>query len=186
MEIIFIRHGEPNYTPCDERGFIGHGRALAPLTEIGVAQAENVALDNILGQSEIIVSSLYPRALQTAAIISRITGIKLTVEMDLREWEPDKSYQFKTSKEADTLYRDFCNCRGSYPNGEKRNWEQISELINRISPVIDFYYKEGYRRIIVVTHGGVIRRFTGKVNVKYCTPYTIHYHGDYDYFQWVD
>lgn len=43
MEIIFIRHGEPDYAPCDERGFIGHGRALAPLSARGVTQAARVA-----------------------------------------------------------------------------------------------------------------------------------------------
>ena len=68
-------------------------------------QAEKVALNSILSKSEIIVSSPYPRALQTAAIISRETGIKLNVEMDLREWEPDKTFQFKSSEEADALYR---------------------------------------------------------------------------------
>jgi broad specificity phosphatase PhoE len=186
MEIIFIRHGEPNYTPCDERGFIGHGRALAPLTELGIVQAEKVALNSILSKSEMIVSSPYPRALQTAAIISRETGIKLIVEMDLREWEPDKTFQFKSSDEADALYQDFCNCKGIYPKGEKRNWEEIDEIIDRINPVIHFYYKEGYEKVIVVAHGGIIRRFTGEAKVQYCKPYIINYCGSFDYYKWID
>ena len=32
MEIVLIRHGEPEYAPCDRRGFIGQDCGLAPLT----------------------------------------------------------------------------------------------------------------------------------------------------------
>jgi broad specificity phosphatase PhoE len=186
MNIIFIRHGEPNYTPCDERGFIGHGRDLAPLTDLGVEQAEKVAVDSILNYSELIVSSPYTRALQTAAIISRETGIKLTIEVDLREWQPDKSFQYKSSEESFALHQDFWDCKGIYPKGEKRNWEEIDEIINRINPVIHNYYELGYKKIIVVVHGGIIRRFIGESNVQYCTPYIIEYDGSFDYFKWVD
>lgn len=98
MKVIFIRHGEPNYLPCDERGFIGQGRDLAPLTDEGIQQAENVAKNSILSGSEIIVSSPYTRALQTAAIISRNTGLEIKVKVDLHEWRPDKSYMYKTSQ----------------------------------------------------------------------------------------
>ena len=30
MEMILIRHGEPDYSPCEKRGFIGQGHDLAP------------------------------------------------------------------------------------------------------------------------------------------------------------
>lgn len=186
MEIVLIRHGEPNYSPCDKRNFIGHGRALAPLSELGLKQAEQVALDSILKQSEIIISSPYPRALQTAAVISREIGLKISVEMDLREWEPDKTYQFKSSQEAECLYQDFCACKGIYPDGENRKWEQVDEIISRIAPIFESYYKMEYKKIIIVTHGGIIRRFTGEGKVKYCTPYVVNYNGCYDYFKWVD
>lgn len=54
MKVVFIRHGEPNYLPCDERGFIGQGRELAPLTNQGIQQAEDVAKNSILNGCEII------------------------------------------------------------------------------------------------------------------------------------
>lgn len=66
-----IRHGEPTYKPIDERRFIGHGRDLAPLTENGIKGVKETALDNRLKNCEIIVSSPYTRALQTAAILSK-------------------------------------------------------------------------------------------------------------------
>ncbi len=185
MEIIFIRHGEPDYAPCDERGFIGHGRDLAPLTKLGTEQAEIVATNSILMNSEIIISSPYTRALQTAAIISKQTGIALTVEVDLREWQPDKSFQYKTSEESFALHQDFWNCKGTYPDDQPKKWEKMEEIIARVDPVIHAYYELGYKKVIIVAHGGVIRRFTGDANVHYCTPYLVEYNGSYDYFQWV-
>ena len=38
MEVIVMRHGERDYEPCHERGFIGQGLELAPLTENGEKQ----------------------------------------------------------------------------------------------------------------------------------------------------
>ena len=37
---VVMRHGERDYRPCHERGFIGQGLELAPLTENGEEQAE--------------------------------------------------------------------------------------------------------------------------------------------------
>ena len=52
-----------------------------------------IAVDARLKTAELIVSSPYTRALQTAAIISRETGLKICIEVDLHEWEPDKTNQ---------------------------------------------------------------------------------------------
>jgi flagellar biosynthesis protein FliQ len=93
MKVIVIRHGERDYEPCYERGFIGMGLELAPLTEIGEKQAEEVALNELLRGTEIILSSPYTRCMQTSAIISRIRNIPLKVEIDLHEWVPDLTYQ---------------------------------------------------------------------------------------------
>lgn len=40
MKIVFIHHGEPDKTGVDERGFIGQGRDMAPLSELAIQQAE--------------------------------------------------------------------------------------------------------------------------------------------------
>lgn len=185
MQLVLIRHGKPDYAPVDERGFIGHGRSLAPLTPEAVAQAESAAESAELCGVQLIVASPYTRALQTAAIISRKTGIPLTVEIDLREWEPDLTYQYKTSEESFALHQDFWQCRGEYPAGESRNWEQINAIIARTDPVYRKYYEAGYEKIAVVAHGGVIRRLTGKGIVPYCLPETVEYNGHFDYHPWV-
>lgn len=186
MQIILIRHGKPDYTPVDTRGFIGHGRSLAPLTPEGIAQAEEAAQNALLEGAQLIVSSPLTRALQTAAVISRVTGVCLTVEVDLREWEPDKTWQFKTSEESFALHRDFWACKGEYPDGKPRRWETVSEVVARVDPVVHTYWAKGYEKIALVTHGGVIRRFTGDSVVAYCLPYAVEYNGSYPYFGYVD
>jgi broad specificity phosphatase PhoE len=183
MDIIFIRHGEPNYTPCDERGFIGQGRDMAPLSQYGVEQSENVSRCNLLTGSQLIVSSPYTRALQTAAIISRNTQIPIQVEIDLHEFIPDKTFRMKGAEESHQLHKDFCECKGVYPVGETRNWETIDEIIGRVKPVLEKYMN--YNKIIVVAHGGVIRRFVGKGIIEYCKPYEVKFDKEYNCFQWV-
>lgn len=186
MEIVFIRHGKPDYAPVNQRGFIGHGRSLAPLTPEGVRQAEEAADSPALQGVELIVASPLTRALQTAAIISRKTGVPLTVEVDLREWEPDLTYQYGSSEESFALHHDFWQCRGEYPPGETRRWETIRQIIERTDPVYRKYFEAGYGKVAVVAHGGVIRRVTGKGIVPYCSPEAVDYDGSFDYHGWVD
>lgn len=157
-QFYLVRHGQPDYTGCDERGFIGHGRDLAPLTKEGVAQATAAATDPRLKDADIIVSSPYTRALQTAAIISRKTNIELTVEMDLHEWMPDLTFQYRTVEECLELSHDFTDHKGIYPNGETRRWEDLNTLRSRVKKVADKY--AGYNKVIMVCHGMVIRALT--------------------------
>lgn len=89
-----IRHGEPTYDNLMEHGFFGFGRDLAPLTEEGKKHAEITAKDARLKDAALIVSSPYTRALQTAQIISRETGLQVEVELDLHEWVADKYAEY--------------------------------------------------------------------------------------------
>ena len=82
----FIRHGIPDYTYGDTHGFIGQGHDFAPLKEERINDVIETSKDERLKDAQIIVSSPYTRALQTASIISKETGIDIVVEPDIREW----------------------------------------------------------------------------------------------------
>ena len=185
MEIILIRHGEPDYQPCYDKGFIGHGKDLAALTNAGINQAEAVSKSALLNGSQIIVSSPYTRALQTAAIISKNTMLNIAVELDLHEFLPDKTFQYKGQAESERLHCDFLNCFGEYPTSETRKWETITEIKCRAKDVADKYLNLGYQKIIVIAHGGIIRRFTGLAEVAYCEPYGISYTNLFSLYGWV-
>jgi len=185
MKIIFVRHGEPDKSQIDERGFIGQGRDMAPLTELGIQQAEEVCANPLLRGCQMIVSSPYTRALQTAAIISKNTGLDIKVEVDIHEFIPDKTFQVKGEEENKRLHKDFIECKGDYPEGENRNWETIAEIINRTKPVFDKYVELGYEKILVVAHGGVIRRYTGVGIIGHCEVCEVEYSKDFQCFGWV-
>ena len=185
MKIVFIRHGEPDKAIVDARGFIGQGRDLAPLTEQGRRQAAEAAANPLLTGCQLIVASPYTRALQTAAIISRKTGLDLLVETDLHEFIPDKTFQVKGEEENKALHRDFMRCRGKYPPGETRKWETIPEIIARTKPVLDKYVDLGYEKIAVIAHGGVIRRYTGAALIAHGEVCEVDYTKEFVPYGWV-
>lgn len=165
MAIFYlVRHGQPDYSPCDERGYIGHGRDLAPLSDEGIQQAERTAKDVRLMGADIIVSSPYTRALQTAAIISKKTGIDIKVEMDLHEWMPDITFHYKEFSECIQLTEGFNKHRGVYPDGETQKWECLQHLRERVRKVADKY--ADYNKVIIVCHGMVMRTLTYVEEIK--------------------
>jgi len=151
-----IRHGEPTYQPVNDRNFIGHGLDLAPLTESGIQQLKETSKDNRLKNCEIIVSSPYTRALQSASILSKELGIDIEVDVDLHEWIPDIiNFQHRTSEECFSLSRDFDLHNGIHPEGEVKVWETKENMKRRINGVLEKYLK--YNRVIVVCHEMVIK-----------------------------
>ena len=121
-----VRHGEANYDNMLENGFWGFGRDFAPLSEKGRQQAEITAKDARLKQAELIVSSPYTRALQTAQIISRETGIRVEVDIDLHEWIPDEDNQYETSEESFAFAREFTEFNGESPPGKNADGNRLA------------------------------------------------------------
>ncbi len=153
-----IRHGEPNYEAVSSIGFYGFGRSFAPLSEKGIKQAEATAEDIRLADADIIVSSPYTRALQTAAIISRKTGKKIIIEPELHEWIADKTNTLRSGKEAAELSKEFNEYKGVYPDGKEMRWETLASLKERAKRVADKYAE--YDKVIIVAHGMLFRTLT--------------------------
>ena len=100
MHLVMIRHGEQDYTLTESRGWRGPARELAPLTQRGITQAEAVEKDLRLQGCQLIISSPYTRALQTAAIISHHVGLPIEVAFGLHEWLVDTKYQNRDITDA--------------------------------------------------------------------------------------
>ena len=146
-----IRHGKPDYTYGDTHGFIGQGHDFAPLKQDRIKEVIETSKDVRLKNAQIVVASPYTRALQTASIISKETGLEIVVEPDIREWQPDLTYQYKNSDEMKGYYKEYIENNGIYPINEKRKWETKEQLKNRVMSVIE-KYKEKYDTVIVVAH----------------------------------
>lgn len=166
MKIVFIRHGEPTYEEISERKYIGHGRDLAKLTERGILQAEAVSKDNRLKGAQLILSSPYTRALQTAAIISRNTRLEIKVETDLHEWMPDISFQYDKSDYAIDASLEYDRYKGVRTSECRYNWETADALAERAYRCIKQYLH--YDKIIVVSHGMIMQTFCYKNDIPHC------------------
>ncbi len=164
MKIYMIRHGVSDYSYVDSHNFIGHGNDLAPLDMNYIKDVVEMSKDQRLKNAELIVSSPYTRALQTAAIISKELNLDIIVEPDLREWEPDLTYQYNGSKIKE-IYKDYYSCNGIRPTDRKVNWESKEEVKERIEKVIN-KYKQSNKCVIFVFHQTAMQSIIGNKKIE--------------------
>lgn len=183
-KLILIRHGEPDYCDVTERNFKGHGIDLGHLTPAGVEQAKAVAKDERLKGASIIVSSPYTRALQTAAIISKETSLDISIELDIHEWLPDLTYNYVNDEIVQQAARECTLCKGEYDEKDSKGWEKLSTVAGRSFKALEKYLD--YDKIIVVTHGVVMRQFKFQPSIPYCGIVEVDFHKDYKWSGWVE
>ena len=146
LHILFIRHGESGVEQAvPEEG---------TLTKLGVRQAE-LAGQALVGQGiERLFSSPYPRAMQTAHIISRTLG--LPVEIRHRLHEKSGPGQRETRSQIAARFPQFIilpDMPEVWGPTVNETWEDVYE---RVRPVVEeFKSLEGkHERIAAVAHGG--------------------------------
>ncbi|MCM1040459.1 MAG: phosphoglycerate mutase family protein [Ruminococcus sp.] len=156
----FVRHGETDYTERNSKIYQGFGVNLAGLSETGIRQIQNTAKDERLQDADIILSSPYTRAVQTAAILSREIHAPIVVETNLHEWLANKNYVYEDDETAEQAYADYQFYRGDYPENEEPVWEDARSMQERILNVLKKYL--GYNKVIVAGHGMMIQAVTGR------------------------
>ena len=156
-----IRHGEPIWDLAAggslkgaERGWAAH---IIPLTDKGISQIENASKSLSTEGPQIVISSPMSRALQSAAILSRILDLPLRVEFDLHEWICGWRDSMELVGETEAEMREL---GGEWPIGETRDWEPMSSVHGRVSRVLERY--QTFQRVVVVCHEMVIFSLTGK------------------------
>lgn len=180
MHVLFIRHGEPTYENVYNYSLVAY---LGELTTGGIIKAEKVALNPDVRAAQLIVSSPFTRALQTAAIISRETSIPIAVEPGLHEWLADKTHQLTLDSEyVKNSYHEFVEHDGVHDESCIYNWESAEEIATRAYPVLEKYRKLGYKKIIVVAHAMLIRTFGYKEQqMPFCNIYPRNFEEDTKY-----
>lgn len=172
-KFILIRHGKPDFSKVEEKGFIGHGCDLAFLSKEGIKQANDVSNNKILDDSEMLISSPYTRCMQTASIISNKLNLPIYGEIDLHEWLPDLTYRYKDIETPRINYQkainDYNNCQVT-----SKDYESIYSVQIRVLKTLKKYLE--YQKVIVVTHGGVMYSLTGN-QYKHCEIAEINYDG---------
>ncbi|MGR5130719.1 histidine phosphatase family protein [Vibrio alfacsensis] len=159
MEIVFVRHGVPDFTLADERQMTQLEKDYAPLCRDHLPVLQENLNQPVFDDADIIISSLYTRALQTAEILNRHRGLPLFVEHDLREWRADREGGYFTLKERDRRWHEYReSLKAGIPMTDTR-YEYIDELKLRAELVLERYRQ--YRKVVVVSHFNVFEAFQG-------------------------
>lgn len=168
---ILVRHGEPRYDEIKVDDNYGIAWDFGRLTDDGVKQAIDRAKDPRFIDADLIISSPYTRALETAAIIAGKIGLHVRVENDLHEWSPDLTfnYRFGPEKEAEMkqVMNEFFKGDGERPEHSTFRYESLSEVRERVLKVLNRYLS--YDKVIVACHGLVMNSLTTfKDHVAFC------------------
>lgn len=166
-QFYFIRHGEQDWDSIEKYNLKGQAIDLIPLTDNGIKQAKEASKDVRIGNSDIIISSPYTRALQTASIISKETGVDLHVEFDLREWQSDLNFNYDSKDQLIELWHDYTMHGGVYPQGELKLWETKENLRKRINSVLVRYLN--YSKVTVVAHAEIFAALVPVDKILHCS-----------------
>ena len=158
MEIILVRHAEPDYSLADECQMNQVEKNFAPLTQEGRKAACQLQFLEDFQNADLIISSPYTRALQTASIINQTLKLDLEVEFNLREWLADKSGGYITIAERDRRWDEY----RSSEEVSNPPYETKPELIERSMGVLGKYKQ--YNKVIVVCHFNVIEAIVGEMD----------------------
>ncbi len=154
-----LRHGQTLWSLAREHGLKGWGNDLVPLTTLGVEQIVAVAAPLRRADVQIVLCSPMTRALQSAAILSRLLDVPLTVEFDLHEWVPDCTFTWDNVAVVDDAFAEFTELGGEWPPGEQRAWEPRSRVRERMLGVLSRY--RHLSAVAVVGHGVAISSLIG-------------------------
>jgi len=144
-ELLLVRHGE---TDWNAEGKL-QGHTDRPLNDYGRRQAQALA-ERIAGESiDAVYASDLSRARETAEILAEKFGLTVVVDPDLREknwgnWEgltSDERLHIEFEGETSQAHRD--------------------RTLSAVQRIVDRHPGE---RIVVVTHGGSLRRLQAAVS----------------------
>ena len=162
MKIIFVRHGEPDYRELEERSYTGFGIDLAPLSEGGRQQAQELSKNTLLPSAEIIISSAVTRALETTFYVSCATGLPLRVEPLLHEWQV---YETGIDRFEEARYL-FLENKGELLLNSPIQYETAEEMKSRFLECMSKYRE--HHTVVVVAHNMLMRQFVPNEKIDFC------------------
>ena len=147
MKLYVARHGQTEWNLMNKVC----GRTDLPLTELGLKQAETLALGTKELAIDRIISSPMLRARQTAAPTARELGI--AVEVDDRLIEQDYGIYEGVSRFDEGFLGNKRQFAFRYPGGES-----MMDVAYRVYSLLEELKRDGNSKgILLVCHGGVCR-----------------------------
>jgi broad specificity phosphatase PhoE len=144
--LLFVRHGETDWNAAGRL----QGHTDRPLNDHGRRQAEALA-DRLAGEDAVdaIYASDLSRARETAEIVGERLGLTVVIDPDLREknWG---NWEGLTGDERASV--EFVG------ESTEEHRERVLRAVRRIAE------RHPDQRIVVVTHGGSLRRIQAALN----------------------
>ena len=162
MKIVFVRHGEPDYRELEERSYTGFGMDLAPLSEKGRQQVQELCQNPLLQSADLLVTSAVTRALETASYVVRATCLPLRVEPLLHEWQVYET-GIENFEKARTL---FLENKGALLPNSPIQYETAKEMKARFLETMIKY--RDYQTVLVVAHRMLMRQFVPNEKIDFC------------------
>ena len=162
MKVIFVRHGEPDYHELEERSYTGFGLDLAPLSEQGRRQAQELCQHPLLRSADLLVSSAMTRALETASYVACATGLPLRVEPLLHEWQVYE-LGMENFEKARSL---FLENNGALLPNSPIQYETAEQMKARFFSALSKY--RDYETVVLVAHRMLIRQFVPNEQIDFC------------------
>jgi len=150
---FLVRHGEADHNV--EKRLASSPETpknASHLTEKGIAQVEKLGKELERKAIDIIITSPFARARETAKILSRRTGARVIVEKDLHEVLVGE-FSHKKERELHAFYKNSNDLEERFSRAPE-NGETYADIMKRMMLVlkqINLRYKN--KRIIIVSHG---------------------------------
>jgi uncharacterized phosphatase len=150
--IYFVRHGQTD-TNIKTDGGTAASEDDAPLNATGIKQAKETAKTLKDVKFDIVLTSPYKRAVQTAEIINKYHNAPLIVEADLRE------------RNAGYIDMKLWHEAFDFDKNIQVEGDSVKDFFERVYSAIDAI-KEKYadKNVLVVAHGGVNHGFYAYFN----------------------
>jgi len=149
VDLLLVRHGITQLNA--DRVFMGHGPV--PLSATGRQQVARLAERLAASPPDRVIASDIVRAVESAEIITKRLGMKFDRHPELREIDVGEAVGASYAEAAERWPDVFLpEGEGRFPGGES-----FSEVADRTSAFLrdDVVPRGG--RVLVVTHGGVVR-----------------------------
>ncbi|MDH3443597.1 MAG: histidine phosphatase family protein, partial [Deltaproteobacteria bacterium] len=152
-QVIIVRHGQTQWNIRKIR----QGHLDSDLTYKGVAQAQALGQRLALESFTALYCSDLGRALQTADMITAVTGHKIITDVRLRERHLGIFQGLSGDEIKDKYPEEYHLHRTLGPNYVIPGGESVRQQIERnVSCLDEIAMRHSGEKVVVVTHGGVV------------------------------
>lgn len=157
--LILARHGET----ADNRRLVFQGQTGHGLNALGRAQAERLAARLVRHPPDAIVASDLERAVETAHIVAKATGLPVALDRDLREVDVGL-WSGKSYRDIAEQYPEEWAAWSQGLDVRRGGGETYAELASRVErAVASAVAVRPGRRILFISHGGAIKSYVAKL-----------------------